>query len=128
METLLVRRAHTVLHMTASASAAPAEGELALLDTFLELLTSAHRSMRDAANFTEPWLANRSWRAYSHIGNREPQARFYYNLTRRLRPRRICEIGMNGGHSVAVLLAAAGRHARFTMFDLEEFSHSASTL
>ena len=58
------------------------------------------------------------------MGNRPEQARAYYDLARRLAPHRICEIGMNGGHSAAIFLAAAGPSASLVMFDTFAFSYS----
>ena len=67
-----------------------------------------------------PWLASRAWEGNSHIGNRPAQATYYYDWIRSLHNdggihnngggvERICEIGMNGGHSAIIFLAATTR-------------------
>ena len=107
------------------------------------------------------WLKDRSWEGNSHIGNRPVQATYYYDWTRSvLLPddahdengdttttpgRRICEIGMNGGHSALIFLAATSRYdtsmeeddvttgmrddvdsrsTELIMFDLYDFAYS----
>ncbi|KAL9191410.1 hypothetical protein ACHAXT_001116 [Thalassiosira profunda] len=77
------------------------------------------------------WLRTRAWEGNSHIGNRPEQATFYYDWVRSLTidgdaVRHVCEVGMNGGHSALILLAAiAGQNdAKLTMFDIEDFTYS----
>lgn len=79
------------------------------------------------------WLETRAWEGNSHIGNRPEQATFYYDWIRSLDLgfdiRHVCEIGMNGGHSAIVFLAALAtgqkeKDAHLTMFDLGIFDYS----
>jgi len=71
-------------------------------------------------------LKDRTWAGKSHIGTRPQQYQEYYSIVRQIRPKMICEIGMNAGHSTAIFLSAAGRDARLVMFDLGTFSYSSS--
>jgi len=103
-----------------------------------------------------PWLASRAWEGNSHIGNRPAQATYYYDWIRSLvinngeAVERICEIGMNGGHSAIIFLAATTRFtnknknnqdddgvvsnsssgiisnksAKLIMFDLDQYEYS----
>jgi hypothetical protein len=79
------------------------------------------------------FLKDRAWEGNSHIGNRPAQATFYYDWVRSIQRtdnvHRVCEIGMNGGHSAVIFLA--GLHAsqknsgiHLTMFDLSAFEYS----
>lgn len=72
-------------------------------------------------------LKDRTWKGKSHIGTRPQQYQEYYSLVREERPKLICEIGMNAGHSSAVFLSAAGRDANVLIFDLGTFSYSSSS-
>ena len=74
----------------------------------------------------EGHLKDRTWAGKSHIGTRPQQYQEYYSLVREERPKLICEIGMNAGHSSAVFLSAAGRSAHLVVFDLGTFSYSKS--
>lgn len=79
------------------------------------------------------FLENRAWAGNSHIGNRPSQATFYYDWIRSIQRldtvQRVCEIGMNGGHSAIIFLAALyssqkDSKVNLTMFDLSEFKYS----
>ena len=79
------------------------------------------------------FLQNRAWAGNSHIGNRPIQATFYYDWIRSIQRldtvKRVCEIGMNGGHSSIIFLAALHTSqndpkVNLTMFDLSEFTYS----
>ena len=93
------------------------------------------------------WLANRAWEGNSHVGNRPAQATYYYDWARAVfagvdgggrvgAPGHVCEIGMNGGHSALIFLAATTGYggaegggdggAKLTMFDLSQFDYSAT--
>lgn len=105
-----------------------ARGELRqeheMLDIILESITASHAQHSGP----ERWLATRAWSGNSHIGIRPLQPQWYYDVTRSLQPHTLCEVGFNGGHSAAVLLAAAGRQAKLHVFDLMAFSYSARAL
>ena len=84
-------------------------------------------------NSSHEWLKTRAWEGVSHIGNRREQATFYYDWIRSLDLgfdiRHVCEIGMNGGHSALIFLAALTtgnmeNDAHLTMFDLGAFEYS----
>ncbi len=90
-------------------------------------------------NFDHSWLRNRAWQGNSHIGNRPEQAVYYYDWTRSLTignesAKHVCEVGMNGGHSALIFLAALtqasdrGRgvenNAKLTMFDMFAYKYS----
>ena len=95
------------------------EQEYELLAVIIEALTvTASHSGK------EKHLRNRAWAGRSHVGCRPQQYQSYYNLIRAHKPRSICEIGFNGGHSAAVFLSAAGRAARLYSFDLGEFTYT----
>ena len=99
----------------------PASGqEHELLELLLESLTLGV----EARGGPEKWLRSRTWWEMSHVGNRPVQARSYYDMTRRIAPKLICEIGLNGGHSAAIFLAAAGPSSKLVMFDTMAFSYS----
>lgn len=70
------------------------------------------------------WLRSRAWTENSHIGNRIHQGPFYFDWTRALQPKHICEIGFNGGHSGIIFLAATPRSTRVTAFDLQKYKYS----
>ena len=77
------------------------------------------------------FLKNRAWQGNSHIGNRPVQATFYYDWIRSLHDvKHVCEIGMNGGHSAVIFLAALHLSQNKTsmvhldMFDLSKFKYS----
>jgi hypothetical protein len=105
----------------------------------LEGLTATHAShepdlrKRWNAPQGEFWLKSRAWEGGGHIGNRRAQAHAYYDLVKRARapvvdpapPLRLCEVGLNGGHSALILLAAAGRGSSLQMFDYMRYSYSA---
>ena len=61
------------------------------------------------------WLQTRAWEGNSHIGNRPEQATYYYDWMRSVdgmnsgAVRHVCEIGMNGGHSALIFLAALSK-------------------
>ena len=99
------------------------EHEYELLALLLESITIAAARV---GKF-EGHLKDRTWAGKSHIGTRPQQYQEYYSLVRENRPKRICEIGMNAGHSSAVFLSAAGRDAHLVMFDLGTFSYSKSS-
>ena len=92
-----------------------------LLDALLESMTFA---ISERFQESHDFLRTRAWYGNSHIGNRPKQARAYFDVARRLRPRTICEIGFNGGHSAAIFLAAAGSRASMISFDLQQFTYS----
>ena len=92
-----------------------------LLDALLESMTFA---ISERFQESHDFLRTRAWYGNSHIGNRPKQARAYFDVARRLRPRTICEIGFNGGHSAAIFLAAAGSRASMIAFDLQQFTYS----
>ena len=101
--------------------ALPTSGqEHELLELLLESLTLGV----EARGGPEKWLRSRAWWEMSHVGNRPAQARSYYDITRQIAPKLICEIGLNGGHSAAIFLAAAGPSSRLVMFDTMAFSYS----
>ena len=101
---------------------AGAEQEHELLEIVLESITNMHVEHEHPQS--EKWLRTRAWSGNSHVGNRPVEFQFYYDLVRRAQPKHLCEIGLNGGHSAAVFLAAAGRGARLAMFDLMMWSYS----
>jgi len=94
------------------------------------------------------FLKTRAWEGNSHIGNRPKQATFYYDWVRSLKATmgdvsHVCEIGMNGGHSALIFLAALSawydggdtendaasssiNSPKVTMFDLAQFDYSPS--
>jgi len=94
----------------------------------MEAMTAAHDQGRLQGGYKEGYLKDRSWSGNSHIGNRREQSTWYYDLARELRPRKICEIGMNGGHSAALFLMAADDDASLVMFDLLKYSYSSATV
>jgi hypothetical protein len=59
------------------------------------------------------WMQTRAWEGNSHIGNRPKQATYYYDWIRSIdnerRVQHVCEIGMNGGHSALIFLAALSK-------------------
>ena len=92
----------------------------------------------------DKWLTNRAWEGNSHVGNRPAQATYYYDWARSVfagvgggggAPGHVCEIGMNGGHSALIFLAATSRYgevdgggAKLTMFDLSQFDYSVTAM
>lgn len=82
-----------------------------------------------------PWLASRAWEGNSHIGNRPAQATYYYDWIRSLvinngeAVERICEIGMNGGHSPIIFLSATTHFTTNNKNNQEDdgVSHSSSS-
>lgn len=85
------------------------------------------------------FLKTRAWEGNSHIGNRPIQATYYYDWARSLsfdgsKARHVCEIGMNGGHSALIFLAAltqndhTKRDANVTMFDFFKYTYSPAAL
>ena len=104
------------------------EHEHDMLMITMEAMTAAHDQGRLQGGYKEGYLKDRSWSGNSHIGNRREQSTWYYDLARELRPRKICEIGMNGGHSAALFLMAADDDASLVMFDLLKYSYSSATV
>jgi len=104
--------------------------EHALLFALFESISAIHAQQANATLSTpqrllkEPWVRTRAWHRRSHIGTRQTQARYYYDLVRSLAPRQVCEIGFNGGHSSALYMAAAGPQATLVSFDLFVYSYS----
>ena len=91
--------------------------------------------MRDHkdANRRYEFLKNRAWAGNSHIGNRDKQATYYYDWIKSsdlgIDVQHVCEIGMNGGHSAFIMLAALStgkkdKDSNLTMFDLGEWFYS----
>lgn len=78
------------------------------------------------------FLKTRAWEGNSHIGNRPIQAAFYYDWIRSIQhvdsSTQICEIGMNGGHSAFIFLAALSGQKNLdihlTMFDFAHYAYS----
>jgi len=114
----------------------PVDQEHALLEILLKSLTAMHAQhapglkKRSGVALGEFGLRNRAWEGGGHIGNSPAQASAYYDLVRAERerlapaPLRLCEVGLNGGHSAVILLAAGGHAASLTMFDLMKYSYS----
>jgi predicted O-methyltransferase YrrM len=107
-------------------------GEQDMLMAMMEGLT--HHIMEKHSSKISPWMKTRAWAGNSHIGNRKEQAVFYYDWMKSLtggddKFRHVCEIGMNGGHSALIFLAALNAHndkegVELTMFDLATFDYS----
>jgi len=75
------------------------------------------------------FLKNRAWEGNSHIGNRPLQATYYYDWIRSLdNTHHVCEIGLNGGHSAVIFLAALAGidDVHMTMFDLMTWEYSST--
>jgi len=66
------------------------------LATLSESLSWSMMEGAKCKNSQEPWLNTRAWIGNSHIGNRPQQNKYYYELAKLLRPKVVCEIGMNG--------------------------------
>lgn len=100
-----------------------------LLMAAMEGLTHHVMEIFTAANH-HGFLKNRAWQGNSHVGNRPLQATFYYDWIRSIHNvTRVCEIGMNGGHSAVIFLAALYPSQKefrvhLDMFDLTEFKYS----
>lgn len=105
-----------------------------LLMTMMEGLTH-HTMDKHISSSKHAWLKTRAWEGNSHIGNRPKQATYYYDWVRTLarsgneKVDHICEIGMNGGHSALVFLAALTHNdnqtdAKLTMFDFFQYDYS----
>ena len=76
-----------------------------LLDTMSEGVSKTMTLMH--AKSEEPWLATRAWSGNSHIGNRPAQNAYYYELAKKLRPKVICEIGLNQCRNQVEFLSSA---------------------
>ena len=91
-----------------------------MLQTLMELVSFAVEN--DAVGRKASWLTHRTWNPVGHIGTRALQSFYYYDAVRREAEARcaltLCEVGLNGGHSAAVLLEAGGRSSRLQMFEL----------
>ena len=79
------------------------------------------------------FMKNRAWAGNSHIGNRDKQATYYYDWIKSsnlgIDVEHVCEIGMNGGHSAFIMLAALSTGKKeddpnLTMFDFGQYSYS----
>jgi hypothetical protein len=97
----------------------------------MESFHSSQHSLQTQHDYS--FLKNRAWTGNSHVGNRPAQATYYYDWVRSIQRvsnvKRVCEIGMNGGHSVIIFLAALSSSQKdsgvhLTMFDLSEFAYS----
>ena len=67
-------------------------------------------NMHKSSVSNHPWLATCAWASLGHIGNRPEQTTFYYDwiwsVSKDVEVNHLCEIGMNGGHSAIIFLAA----------------------
>jgi predicted O-methyltransferase YrrM len=109
---------YTLMYMQPSPVQTPQEH--LLLEVLLESITEQYVGR----GYPDEFLKTRAWAGNSHIGIRPPQFKFVYDLARRLRPKTSCEIGLNGGHSAAILLSAAGPNAKLVSFDLHALTYS----
>ena len=131
-------------------ASSPRERDLlmAMMEGLTHHIMDKHSPDQTASTWaaSNKWLTNRAWEGNSHVGNRPAQATYYYDWARSVvavggggsAPGHVCEIGMNGGHSALIFLAAttgfggvdgggAGRGgAKLTMFDLSLFDYSAT--
>lgn len=70
------------------------------------------------------FMKDRTWEGNSHIGVKTAQVLDYFQEVEKYavgRPILICEVGLNGGHSAAALLLAAGKNSRYVSFDIGNF-------
>eukprot|EP00584_Thalassiosira_punctigera_P008523 CAMPEP_0172533782 /NCGR_PEP_ID=MMETSP1067-20121228/6366_1 /TAXON_ID=265564 ORGANISM="Thalassiosira punctigera, Strain Tpunct2005C2" /NCGR_SAMPLE_ID=MMETSP1067 /ASSEMBLY_ACC=CAM_ASM_000444 /LENGTH=330 /DNA_ID=CAMNT_0013318471 /DNA_START=23 /DNA_END=1015 /DNA_ORIENTATION=- len=108
-----------------SAIASPREHDLlmASLEGLTTYIMDKHKGEHD-------FLVDRSWTGNGNVGNRPLQATFYYDWIRSLPEdgvRHVCEIGLNGGHSAVIFLAALSGRATdvvMTTFDLLAWKYS----
>lgn len=120
-----------------SDTASPREHDLlmasmeGLTHHIMETFSIANQSA--AIQQSHGFLKTRAWEGNSHIGNRPSQSTFYYDWIRSIQQVetvvQICEIGMNGGHSAVIFLAALHSSLKdsrihLTMFDLSMFEYS----
>jgi len=108
--------------------APPATDKARLPPTFLSLMEAISFADENSVTASEkakvaPWLNDRSWHGMGMVGNRPQQLASYYAKVRAeaqkaSAPLTICEVGLNGGHSAALFLEAAGRQAKLIMFEL----------
>ena len=106
-------------------------GEQDIVMAMMEGLT--HHIMEKHSSKISPWMKTRAWEGNSHIGNRKEQAVFYYDWMKSLtggddKFRHVCEIGMNGGHSALIFLAALNAHNDKKGIKLTMFTWQHSTI
>jgi len=73
------------------------------------------------------FMKDRTWEGNSHIGVKSAQVFDYiHEIEKEVRrqhgkPLVLCEMGLNGGHSAAAMLLAAGKESTFVSFDIGNF-------
>ena len=72
------------------------------------------------------FMKDRTWEGNSHIGVKSAQVLDYVHEIEKYarqhgKPLLICEVGLNGGHSAAAMLLAAGKESTFVSFDIGNF-------
>ena len=109
----------------------PREHEL-LMASMEGLTVHVMKNHKDANDRNKKFMSTRAWAGNSHIGNRDKQATYYYDWIKSdlgIDIQHVCEIGMNGGHSAFIFLAALStgkkdKDPSLTMFDFGEWSYS----
>jgi len=104
---------------------------MSMLDTLMETISFAV----EEAHGRNPRiiLGDRTWWGMGMIGNKPHQSHAYFELVRseaRKQPAglTICEVGLNGGHSAALFLEAAGRKSQVKMFDIGTLTYTRTAL
>ena len=97
----------------------------ALMELISHHVESKHRS-EHLGEGRKGFMKDRTWEGNSHIGVKVPQLLDYVAevqayASRFSRPICICEVGLNGGHSAAAFLTAAGKETKFISFDIGNF-------
>lgn len=97
------------------------------LEAMMELISwhieSKHRHEHLGEGY-RGFMKDRTWEGNSHIGVKTAQVLDYFQEVEKYaagRPTLICEVGLNGGHSAAAFLLAAGKNSRYVSFDIGNF-------
>jgi predicted O-methyltransferase YrrM len=100
--------------------------QVEMLEAMMELISHHIESKHRSEHLGEGWkgfMKDRTWEGNSHIGVKVPQLLDYVAEIQKFafflsRPFCICEVGLNGGHSAAAFLTAAGKETKFISFDI----------